>query len=133
MAIILLITSIIQLITTLELRDKPYKENTWGKIRNFFGLRKKHTEVPKPHTFETGDYVAGKDFETGLYNIVACFGSGHVWCNECGINEIMGDKKTFADHYALTFMIMNVDFQEGTVLHLRGNLQLQMVPKQDSH
>ena len=110
---------------------------TGGKIlaekslREFFGLHKKQKAVPIPHTFGAGNYTAGVDFVPGVYDLLALSGSGNVWCNECDMNEVMGENTTFADYYEPMFM--NADFKEGTILHLRGNLQLRMVPKNDEN
>lgn len=94
-------------------------------------MHKKQKAVPIPHTFRAGNYTAGVNFVPGVYDLLALSGLGNVWCNECDINELMGENITFADYYES--MSMNADFKEGTVLHLRGSLLLRMVPKQSNN
>lgn len=86
---------------------------------------KKQEELEaKSVTFGAGNYVAGKDFEAGTYNLIAVKNGGNVFCLDSGLNEIMGtgDPSFYIEEYN------NASFSTGAVLEISGSLKLKLVP-----
>jgi len=58
-------------------------------------LKKRENTATKSVTLSSGNFIAGKDFEAGIYNITAVKGSGNVSSDnmyEGGLNAVMGVK-----------------------------------------
>ncbi|MCI8284349.1 MAG: copper amine oxidase N-terminal domain-containing protein [Firmicutes bacterium] len=74
----------------------------------------------KTYTFSNGNYVAGKDFPAGTYNITWVSGSGNVhsddWKNY--VNLIMGSPSD--DFYTQSFN--NAKFNSGATLTVHGSM-----------
>jgi hypothetical protein len=74
----------------------------------------KKTFEAKEYEFGNGNFTAGKDFDKGVYNIVAVSGNGNVICMDAGLNEIMGIKNDGL--YQLEYK--NIKFEDGNVLKI---------------
>ena len=75
------------------------------------------TEAPKEFTFSSGNFVAGKDFTGGTYDIVAVSGGGNVSSDNMysgGINAIMGvsGDSMYEKEYK------NIELPNGTTLNI---------------
>lgn len=78
---------------------------------------------PKTHTFGAGKYTCGKGFEPGTYDLIALSGSGNVFCDDEGLNEILGTDSDYA-----TPSYNGETFVDGDVLEIQDNLQLKLEP-----
>lgn len=68
----------------------------------------------------SGNFIAGTDFEPGIYDITCIAGSGNVYSDNMydgGLNEVMSDDAGDS-HYIVTFK--NATFDEGTQLTISG-------------
>lgn len=95
------------------------------------------TEEPSGRTYDeakafelaSGNYVSGKDFEPGTYNIVAVSGTGNLYSSNLydgGINEMFGiDDGTGFYNGAIN----NVSMPEDTELTVSGGLSIRMIPE----
>lgn len=79
---------------------------------------------PKEHVFGAGKYTCGKDFEAGTYDLIALSGDGNVFCDDEGLNEILG---TDGDYSAPSYK--GETFMDGDILEIQDNLQLKLTPK----
>lgn len=83
--------------------DKSKNEETKviEKKTNTPKLKKSIEEKPKTYVFSNGNYISGKDFEEGIYNIEIVSGEiGNVMSSNLldgGINAVMGTNKEYAD------------------------------------
>lgn len=69
-----------------------------------------------------GNYIAGKDFKTGFYNLVIVSGVGNISTEDCEVNEVMGfDEDEVRE-------IKNACFEKGAELSLSGNLIVKLIP-----
>lgn len=80
---------------------------------------------PKTHTFGAGKYTCGKDFEPGTYDLIALSGSGNVFCDDEGLNEILGTDSDYA-----TPSYKGEAFVDGDVLEIQDTLQLKLSPQE---
>jgi len=81
----------------------------------------KKTPAPKPkvYNFIPGNYVAGKDFDPGTYDILAIGGKGNVYSSNIfdgGLNDIMASVK---DEY-YSDCNKNIRFRKGVELTSMG-------------
>lgn len=89
--------------------------------------RKKTELESKSVELENGNYVAGVDFEAGVYDIVAIEGRGNVISDNMysgGINAIMSPSG--GDHYDKEYK--NIKLPKGTTLKLM-KVKVRLVPK----
>jgi hypothetical protein len=101
-----------------ESKVKSIEDAAIQKLNDFTAA-----SMPKEHTFGAGNYICGQDFEAGVYDLVSVSGSGNVMCDEEEVNEVMGTDPEFD-----TATYKNVDFQEGDMLEIKGNLVLKLQP-----
>ena len=88
---------------------------------------KSSAPVRKNYSFSSGNYVAGKDFPAGTYNISATSGFGNVSTDDFSLNAIMGVKsEDILDIAEQTYS--NVQFDEGVTLSVDG-VKIKMVLK----
>ena len=86
---------------------------------------KSSVPVRKNYSFSSGNYVAGKDFPSGTYNISAVSGFGNVSTDDFSLNAIMGVKsEDILDIADQTYS--NVLFEEGVTLSVDG-VKIKMV------
>jgi len=78
----------------------------------------------KEYEFGNGNFTVGKDFDKGVYNIVAVSGGGNVHCAGA-INAIMGTRDD--DFYEKEYK--NIKFENGNVLEIM-NITIKLI-KQD--
>ena len=83
------------------------------------------SQLPKEHTFGAGKYTCGKDFEPGTYDLIALSGSGNVFCDDEGLNEILG---TDSDYASPSYK--GETFVDGDVLEIQDTLQLKLSPQE---
>jgi hypothetical protein len=76
----------------------------------------------KEYIFGNGNFTVGKDFDKGVYNIVAVNGNGNVICMNAGLNEIMGIKNDGL--YQLEYK--NIKFGDGNVLEVM-NVTIKLI------
>lgn len=75
-------------------------------------------EVKKEYILTSGNYISGKNFEPGTYNIIAMSGNGNVYSSNAfddGINAIMGTDK---DYYEQEYK--NIKLPKNTELKISG-------------
>lgn len=90
------------------------------------GMKKRENKNAKEVTLKSGNYVSGKDFNVGTYDIVAVKGSGNVSSSNLfdgGLNEIMGIKK---DGFSIK-KYKNAIFDEDVELSISG-VQVKLIP-----
>lgn len=69
-----------------------------------------------------GNYTAGKDFEAGIYNLVAVSGSGNLCTGDIEVNEVFGFEEDDVQE------IKNVYLPKGAELSLEGDLTVRLIP-----
>lgn len=82
-----------------------------------------------------GNYVAGKDFKAGMYNIVAIEGGGNVSSSNMydgGLNAIMGSKQKIKESKDIGMNIYqeeykNIDLPKKTTLKVDG-VKIKLIP-----
>ncbi|MEG1481599.1 hypothetical protein [Clostridium sp.] len=82
----------------------------------------------KTKTLGNGNYVAGKDFEPGVYDIIAVSGGGNVSSSNMydgGLNAIMGVEQ--GDMYEKEYK--NIKLPDGVTLKISG-VKIKLVPKE---
>lgn len=89
-------------------------------------VKARNVLTDQPISLGSGNYVAGTDFEAGVYNVVAVSGSGNVSSDNMfngGINAIMGisDLSLYETEYK------NITFKKGTELTISG-VQINLIP-----
>lgn len=87
-------------------------------------LKKREQKITKVELFGDGNYVAGKDFAAGTYDLKALSGGGNVITDDGVLNAIMGTEDD--DMYIKTYS--NVEFKEGTKLTITGGLKISLTP-----
>ncbi|MGN0193526.1 MAG: hypothetical protein ACI39G_00240 [Pseudoramibacter sp.] len=103
-----------------ESKVKPIEDAAIQKLNDFTAA-----SMPKEHTFGAGKYTCGKDFEPGTYDLIALSGSGNVFCDDEGLNEILG---TDSDYASPSYN--GETFVDGDVLEIQDNLQLKLSPQE---
>jgi len=85
----------------------------------------KTSAKPKEYTFGPGNYVAGKDFEPGTYDIIAVKGGGNVFTDDGfdSLNLIMGvhDREMYSKEYK------NAEIKRGNKLQI-VRVTIKLVP-----
>lgn len=88
-------------------------------------LTPREQDISDPVQLGSGNYVAGKDFPTGIYDITAISGNGNVSSSNMyngGLNAIMGTDASM-DLYEKSYK--NVEFTDGVELTVSGvNIEL---------
>lgn len=81
-------------------------------------LKKRLQTITKVEQFSDGNYVAGKDFPAGTYNLTAIKGSGNVSDDDVSnlLDAIMGTENNGMNLQNYK----NVDFESGTKLTISG-------------
>ncbi len=95
------------------------------KAADTAGMTSRNNEATEEVELSSGNYVAGTDFTSGVYDIILVKGSGNVSSSNMyngGLNEIMG---TGDDMYIKEFK--NASFSDGDTLELSG-LTVKLVP-----
>lgn len=102
----------------LSVSSVTIKISSKGNV-NVSSLKKRTNTATKEVTLSSGNYVAGKDFPSGIYNITAVKGSGNVSSDniyEGGLNAIMGTQTD--DMYEKDYR--NVSLTSGVTLKISG-------------
>lgn len=87
----------------------------------------KTVDSKKEYTFTNGNFICGKNFAPGTYNVVAVKGNGSVTCMEAELFATLGDKsgptgKMYQKEYK------NIEFKDGYKLKInRVTLKLVRV------
>lgn len=98
---------------TVELNYKSVDEGFSGRTYDVSGARE----------ISTGNYVSGKYFAAGIYNIEAVSGSGNLSTDDVGINEVFGlDEEDVRE-------IKNVYLPKGIKLSLDGDMSIKLIPE----
>lgn len=89
-------------------------------------LTPRNQSITETITLGNGNFVAGEDFPSGVYNVVVVEGNGNVSSDNLfngGINAIMGvrNNSVYAKEYK------NVEFSDGVMLSING-VTIQLVP-----
>ena len=90
-------------------------------------LKKREQPIAETVELGNGNFVAGEDFPTGVYDIVAISGGGNVSSDNMfdgGINAIMGVDQS-SGMYEQGYK--NIELPEGTTLSVDG-VRIQLVP-----
>lgn len=87
-------------------------------------LKKREQTITKIEEFGAGNYVAGKDFAVGTYDLKALSGGGNVITEDGTLNAVMGTESN--EMYIKTYS--NVEFKEGTKLTISGGLKISLTP-----
>lgn len=87
-------------------------------------LKKREQTITKVEEFGAGNYVAGKDYAAGTYDLKALSGGGNVMTEDGSLNAIMGTESE--DMYIKTYH--NVEFKEGDKLTISGNVKISLTP-----
>lgn len=86
--------------------------------------KKRNNSSAKAVTLSSGKYTAGKDFQTGYYDITLVSGSGNVICNGNELNAIFStDKELGVTTYK------NVPFKDGNELDVES-VQIKLTPSE---
>lgn len=98
---------------TVQLIYKSVEDNFSGRNYNKSGAKE----------ITTGNYVAGRHFPAGVYNIEAVSGSGNLSTDDVGINEVFGlDEEDVSE-------IKNVYLPKGIKLSLEGDMSIKLIPE----
>lgn len=89
-------------------------------------LNQRENTATKEHTFSSGNYTAGEDFEAGIYDIIATKGNGNVSSDnmyEGGLNAVMGvgNDEMYQKQYK------NINLGQDVVLTISG-VTVKLVP-----
>lgn len=85
-------------------------------------LKKRENSATKTYTLTSGNYVAGKDFDPGAYDLSIVKGSGNVTTDDGALNAIMG---TGDEMYQEAYK--NVEFKKDVKLTITG-ATIKLVP-----
>lgn len=85
-------------------------------------LKKRENSATKTYNFTSGNYVAGKDFDPGVYDLSLVKGSGNVVTDDGTLNAIMG---TGEDMYQKEYK--HVEFKKDVKLTISG-ATIKLVP-----
>lgn len=93
-------------------------------------LTPRNQEITETVDLGSGNFVAGEDFPSGVYDIVAVSGAGNVSSDNLysgGLNAMMGteEENQLMDMYEQEYK--NIDLPDGTTLTISG-VQIQLVP-----
>jgi len=89
-------------------------------------LQPRTNDLTETISLSSGHYVAGVDFPTGIYDVVAADGSGNVSSSNMfdgGLNEIIG---TDNDGFSIS-LFKNCDFSDGVELSI-SSVSINLVP-----
>ena len=78
------------------------------------------------HTFSSGIYECGKDFESGFYNIVAIKGDGAIFVGDHFYEYLASSGEIFAQSFR------NLPITDGNSLFVGSNLTIKLVPSKSS-
>ncbi|GAA0863567.1 hypothetical protein [Paraclostridium tenue] len=104
--------------------EKEADEAETARLKNEAAEEKEKLEE-KATTLSNGNYVSGKDFKEGIYNIVAINGNGNVSSSNLydgGINAVMG---TSGGMYQSEYK--NIELPSGTKLSI-DSVQIKLIP-----
>lgn len=96
------------------------------KEADISNMKTRENTTAEKISLKSGNYIAGKDFKAGTYDIVALKGNGNVSSSnmyEGGLNEIMGVSK---DGYSIK-KYKNAALEDGVELSISG-VDVKLVP-----
>jgi len=112
--------------TVLSVSGRLVIELTFTQIQSDYTGREQNEEAAVE--LASGNYVAGQDFEPGVYTIIAVSGHGNLSSSNMfneGVNEVFGidDGSNF-----YTESIQNVRLNKNTELKVSGGLVVKLIP-----
>ena len=120
---------------TKSTNSSNYTNNTNTEINTSSIISDKYDKDLTEVTLTNGNYIAGKDFKAGVYNIIAIEGGGNVSSSNMydgGLNAIMGSKQKIKESKDIGMNIYqeeynNIDLPKKTTLKVDG-VKIKLIP-----